>query len=127
MVTAGGVITDRLVSVALASFEGSGTVSYSFRWTVTAEHVGFNGTAGRSWLRYQANILCPNFDLFDEAPATAKTEEPKKVLAAACMSTEVGMFELETIFPWALLDVSAFRTEAMQFSAAWYIGRRLLR
>lgn len=46
---------------------------------------GFSGMAGRERRRYQAKILWPNLAVLEEAPATAKVGELKKVRAAACM------------------------------------------
>lgn len=54
--------------------------------TVIELQPGLSGTAGRERKRYQAKILWPNLAVLDEAPATAKVGELKKVRAAACMA-----------------------------------------
>lgn len=79
------MITERLVWAGSSSAEGDGVVAYSFPRTLTAEHVGLRGVTGRFLCRYQANIRCPNFEGLEDAPATAKCEALKKVLAAVCM------------------------------------------
>jgi hypothetical protein len=53
-----------------------------------------------SWFRYHANILWPNFEVIEEAPATAKWGELKKVLAADRMS---GCEDIERVCGMMLL------------------------
>ena len=79
-------MTDRLVCLGSTSWDGEATVSYDCLRTVTAEHVGFMGAAGSWWFKYQANILCPNLEGWEDAPATAKCGELKNNLAADFMS-----------------------------------------
>lgn len=47
--------------------------------------VGLRGIAGRFSFRYQAKMRWPNFDGFEEAPATANCLAVKNFAAAACM------------------------------------------
>lgn len=77
---------DRLVSEGCVILTGDGTVEYLLFLTVTSEQVGFMGIAWRSCWRYQANILWPNLDGWEEAPATANCFAVKNFAAAACMS-----------------------------------------
>lgn len=83
-------MTDKLVAWGSGSCEGEATVLCEVWPTVMELQPGLSGTAGRERSKYQAKILWPNLAVLDDAPATAKVGELKKVRAAACMA--VGFF-----------------------------------
>ena len=80
----------KLVFPGSCNCDTDAIVSKSRPRTFMEEVEGFTAMGVRLCERYQANIWCPNLDVLEEAPATARRGEDMKVRAAVCIVGSVG-------------------------------------